>query len=171
MLGPAGSGRDALSAQMPGAEELRIGAADDANPDVLALRAALDAEVARLYADVPGFVASSAHDAPQPTDALLIAYRDGAAVALAGLRPFEQGVAEIKHVYVVPSARRRGIASRLLDELESRARRAGYTALRLDTAARQREAVSLYRARGFEEIAAYNTNVGVDVWMEKRLQL
>lgn len=151
------------------AEEVRILAVDRSHPDVLRLRAALDAEVARLYEDVPGFVVSSPLDAPGPTDALLVAYREQSAVGLAGLRPFEPGVAEIKHVYVVPGARRRGIASRLLDALEARARDVGCQTLRLDTGARQHEAVNLYRARGFTEIPAYNTNVGVDVWMEKRL--
>jgi ribosomal protein S18 acetylase RimI-like enzyme len=139
------------------------------HPDVPALRRSLDAEVAGRYADQPGFAASAPADAPGAQDALLVAYLAGAPVALAGLRALDSQISEIKHVYVAPGARRRGIASRLLDELEELARERGYLALRLDTGARQHEAVALYRARGFDEIAAYNSNVGVDVWMEKRL--
>jgi ribosomal protein S18 acetylase RimI-like enzyme len=148
---------------------LDIRTASELDPDVLELRAALDAEVLERYSDVEGFVASGPHDAPQSGDALLVAYEGGRAVALGGLRSLGATIGEIKHVYVVTGARRRGIASRLLDELEARARKRGYRKLRLDTGARQHEAVELYRSRGFEEISPYNSNVGVDVWMEKRL--
>jgi GNAT superfamily N-acetyltransferase len=148
---------------------LEISTVSERDPDVLELRAALDAEVLDRYADVEGFVASGPHDAPQAGDTLLVAYEGGSAVALGGLRSLDGEIGEIKHVYVVAEARRRGIASRLLDELEARARERGYVALRLDTGARQHEAVELYRSRGFHEIPAYNSNVGVDVWMEKLL--
>jgi len=154
---------------MRAADEVEIRPVSERHPDVLALRAALDAEVARLYADVPSFAATTPLDAPQPQDSMLVAFELDGALGLAGLRPLDSELAEVKHVYVVPAARRRGIASRLLDELETTARERGYVALRLDTGARQREAVTLYRARGYLEIPAYNANVGVDVWMEKRL--
>jgi ribosomal protein S18 acetylase RimI-like enzyme len=150
-------------------DALRIRRLDSGDPDVAALRAALDAEVARLYADVPGFAASNPFDAPGEQDMLLVAFQAGAPAGLAGLRPCGATIAELKHVYVAPRARRRGIASALLDELEATARERGYVALRLDTGARQREALSMYEARGFRRIRAYNTNAGIDVWMEKRL--
>jgi GNAT superfamily N-acetyltransferase len=150
-------------------QELEIRPAGDRDPDVVALRAALDAEVAELYSDVPSFATPAPHDAPQPDDSMLLAVDASSAIGVAGLRVLERDIAELKHLYVVPGARRRGIASRLVGAIEVQAREAGCGRLRLDTGARQREAIALYSARGFREIPAYNASVNVDVWMEKRI--
>ncbi len=66
------------------------------------------------------------------------------------------GVAEIKRMYVVPEARRRGHARRLLKALEDGARALGYERVRLDTGARQPHARALYASAGFTPIPDYN---------------
>jgi GNAT superfamily N-acetyltransferase len=87
-------------------------------------------------------------------------------VAGGGLRPLEDGIAEVKRMYVVPDRRGTGLARRLLGELEALARDAGYARLRLDAAGSLHR---FYRSAGFEEIADYNGNVHAGFWGEKPL--
>jgi ribosomal protein S18 acetylase RimI-like enzyme len=66
-----------------------------------------------------------------------------------------QRPAEIKRMYVVAAARRRGLARRLLAHLEDTARAAGADAIVLETGHRQPDAVSLYRASGYVDIPRF----------------
>ncbi len=72
-------------------------------------------------------------------------------------------------MYVVPDHRGAGVAKRILEELEQRARERGLRAIRLDTNARLTEANAMYREAGYREIPDYNANPRADRWYEKRL--
>ena len=61
-------------------------------------------------------------------------------------------VAEIKRMYVVPAARRRGYARRVLTHVEETARQAGVQALVLETGTGQPEAIAMYASDGYELI-------------------
>lgn len=63
--------------------------------------------------------------------------------------------AEIKRMYVVPAAQRRGHARRMLAHLEQTARAAGYEALVLETGERQPEALALYESSGYVPIDGF----------------
>jgi GNAT superfamily N-acetyltransferase len=58
-------------------------------------------------------------------------------------------LAELKRMWTSPAHRRRGLAGRVLAELEQRAADLGYTGLELTTGARQPEAVALYLRHGW----------------------
>lgn len=111
-----------------------------------------------------------AHELEPPGGVFLLAI-DGAgeAVACGGVRTLAPGLGEVKRMYVVPAARRRGIARRLLSELEAVAASLGHARIRLDTNAVQPEAVALYHACGYREIADYNGNPFATHWFEKEL--
>ena len=72
-------------------------------------------------------------------------------------------------MYVTPAARGLGVGRRLLEELEAAAREMGYHRLRLDTGARQPDALGLFRTAGYEEIEDYNGNPFAAHWLEKDL--
>ena len=72
-------------------------------------------------------------------------------------------------MYVVPDYRGAGVAGRILEELEQRARQHGVRAIRLDTNARLSEANRMYREAGYREIEDYNSNPRADRWYEKSL--
>ena len=57
--------------------------------------------------------------------------------------------AEIKRMYVVPSARGRGLARGLLTGLEVSAREAGADVMVLETGTAQPEAIALYESSGY----------------------
>jgi putative acetyltransferase len=75
-----------------------------------------------------------------------------------GLRRFDEGVAEMKRLYVVPSARGLGVGQALAERIVDEARRLGYARLVLDTLPDMRAAQAMYRAMGFREIPSYRHN-------------
>jgi GNAT superfamily N-acetyltransferase len=62
--------------------------------------------------------------------------------------------AELKRIWTHGAHRRRGLARRVLAELETRARDLGYPRLYLTTGPRQPEAAALYRATGYTPLSA-----------------
>ena len=60
-------------------------------------------------------------------------------------------------MYVVPGARRTGVARAVLREVEAEGRRRGYRELRLETGVKQPEAIALYQSSGFELIPCWDT--------------
>jgi ribosomal protein S18 acetylase RimI-like enzyme len=101
--------------------------------------------------------------------AFFVAYEEGGPVGCGALRRLEDGVGEIRHVWVHPDARRLGLARRLLGALEEEAAARRLAVVRLDTHAALTEARAMYRACGYTEIPAYGDNVYASHWFEKRL--
>lgn len=81
------------------------------------------------------------------------------------------GSAEIKRMFVVPDRRGSGVATAVLDALESAARERGWTTLRLETGTAQPDAQRFYRRAGYREIPLFGSYVGsaLSVCFERRL--
>jgi GNAT superfamily N-acetyltransferase len=148
-------------------------------PEAVRLLADYGAELVargRPYSPVdppPGAAGASwveVHEMEPPGGAFLLLLEGEEPVACGGLRTLAPGLGEVKRMYVVPAARRRGHARRLLGALEEAAREAGLTRLRLDTNAQQPEALELYRACGYAEIPDYNGSRTATHWFEKGLE-
>lgn len=72
-------------------------------------------------------------------------------------------------MFVVESARGRGVARGLLVELERRARELGYRVVRLDTGPRQPRSQRMYERAGYVSIENFNANPMASYFGEKRL--
>ena len=101
--------------------------------------------------------------------AWLVIYDDGQPVACGGLRPIDPATGEIKRMFVTPAARRRGHARRLLDALETIAREAGNTRIRLLTTELLPEAMALYDSAGYAVVSSHIEDGHTDYWLEKPL--
>jgi len=129
-------------------------------------------ELARRFAqgfDVARSRDPDAQDMCRPRGAFLVAISDGLSVGCVGLKGTGGELAEIKRLWVAPSARGLGLARRLMDAAESAARTLGITVLRLDTNSALPEAGQLYRTSGWREIARFNDDPYPDLFFEKRL--
>jgi DNA-binding MarR family transcriptional regulator len=105
-----------------------------------------------------------------PKGLFLVARLHGAPIGCAGAKlPADSTTAEIKRMWVAPSARGLGLARRFLAELESIAAQHGRDTLRLDTNKALTAAISLYRSAGFYEIPAFNDEPYAQFWFEKRI--
>ena len=78
---------------------------------------------------------------------------NGTIVGCGGLYPLENGEAEIRKMYFLPSARGKGYGRRLLGELLREAKVRGYRRVVLETASQLKEAIALYRSAGFQPSA------------------
>ncbi len=89
-----------------------------------------------------------------PHGAFLVAYLDGAPVGCGGWRTWsgDSAVAELKRMYTDPTVRGRGVARRILTEVEESARAAGRTRMILECGDRQPEAITLYKSCGYQPI-------------------
>lgn len=142
-------------------------------PPASVLIAAMEEEIATIYGEadrqMQGFAVGAAQMAP-PHGAFVVLFdADDRALAGGGVKRLADGLGEIKRMYVVPGARGRGVARRLLAELETAARELGFERVRLDTGPDQPHARSLYVSAGYAEIADYNGNPYAAFWGEKRL--
>ncbi len=90
-----------------------------------------------------------------PGGRLFFAEHDGAPAGCVGVRPFSEGVCEMKRLYVEPSKRGLNIGRDLALAGIRAARELGYKRIMIDTLPAMRIAVKLYRELGFTEAPAY----------------
>jgi len=104
-----------------------------------------------------------------PVGLLLVATLHGEPVGCGALKFHNAAPAEIKRMWVTPAARGLGLGRRLLTELEAQAAARGVRTLRLETNRALGEAIGLYRAAGYREVAAFNDEPYAHHWFEKTL--
>ena len=119
-----------------------------------------DEEVARL----PGRYAA-------PEGRLFLAFADEKLAGCIALRKLEEGVCEMKRLFVREDFRGRKIGNALVEKLIDEAHLIGYRKMRLDTyPPKMAKAVRLYESHGFREITPYYHNpYGETLFMELNL--
>ncbi len=133
---------------------------DSKNPDFIAMVALLDADLAERDGEDNEFYAQfNRIDALKHT---IVGYRQGIAVACGAIKPFDNASMEVKRMYVVPAFRGKGIATRILRELEQWAKELDFEKCVLETGKRQPEAIALYRKNGYKVIPNYGQYQGVE---------
>ncbi|MFD3511846.1 GNAT family N-acetyltransferase [Streptomyces sp. NPDC058657] len=129
------------------------------HPDAVKLNDQVQLEYTERYGEQDLTPLDPAMFAP-PHGLYLIAYDDeGFPVATGGWRAqrageenYADGDAELKRMYVAPTARGLGLARRLLGLLEADARAAGRLRMVLETGTEQPEAISLYSSAGYTPV-------------------
>lgn len=140
-------------------------------PEVAVLLESSDAYMASLYP------AESNHmldieSLKRPEVTFLVARVDGEALGCGAVVDSGKGWAEIKRMFVSPAARGKRLGKQLLMKIESIAAGFGATVIRLETGAKQPEALSLYQSAGFVEIGPFGDYQPdpVSIFMEKPLK-
>jgi DNA-binding MarR family transcriptional regulator/predicted GNAT family N-acyltransferase len=112
---------------------------------------------------------SDSADLLPPSGSFVVARLEGEPVGCGGLKTLDAGTGEVKRVWTAASARGIGVAGRIMQWLEQRAREMGFSVVRLDTNKSLTEAQALYRKLGYREIGRYNDNPYASHFFEKLL--
>lgn len=102
---------------------------------------------------------------------VVIAYEDGEAIGCGCFKKFNEDSIEIKRMFVKPDYRGKGVASRILYELESWGYELKYTYATLETGNKQMPAIEMYQSLGYmiiDNFDQYKDN-GISVCMMKSL--
>ncbi|MEX0289312.1 MAG: GNAT family N-acetyltransferase [Flavobacteriaceae bacterium] len=95
----------------------------------------------------------------KPSGQLIIGYDiENKAVGCVAVRALEEGICELKRMYVRKQSRGLGLGKQLLLKSIESARQLGYERMRLDTLAEMHSAINLYKDIGFYEIEPYRFN-------------
>ena len=150
-------------------------AIEEADPRGEAARSCLGeyyAELGRRFEkefDVSRSRDPDAADMVRPRGAFLLAMSDGMPIGCVGLKGAGGELAEIKRLWICPTARGLGVGKRLMRAAETVARELSVEILRLDTNSALPEALKLYRTSGWVEIDRFNEDPYPDRFFEKRL--
>src|SRR5258708_10372952 len=104
-----------------------------------------------------------------PKGLVLVATLRGEPIGCGALKFHGKQPAELKRMWVAPSARGLGIGRRLLTELEELAAKHGARTVRLETNRTLMEAISLYRSAGYREVSPFNDEPYAHHWFAKAL--
>jgi putative acetyltransferase len=143
---------------------------DSDNQDFRLLVQALDTDLAQRDSDEHIFYAQL--NKMGKISFVVVAYDQGKAIGCGAFREHAPEMIEIKRMYVVPSARKKGVASAILQELEKWATELSYKKMVLETGKRQPEAIQLYERNGYRHIPNFGSYVGVEnsVCFEKNVE-
>lgn len=150
--------------------ELKIAQVDARHDDLAFLIGKLDEELLQLY---PGdeIFGIDVEDPAIDEAVFVIAYVEGVPAGCGGIRPIDDESMELKRFYVDPSLRSRGIAKRMLDELEMKAKEMNFGVIKLETGPQQVAALQFYRKNGYHEIDRFGeyADCPSSLCFEKRL--
>ena len=144
-----------------------------ATPDARSCLRAYFSELARRFDsgfDPARSISAGDEELTPPAGLLLVATLHSEPVGCAAVKFHDNAPAEIKRMWVAPAVRGLGLGRRLLTDLEAHAAARQVRTLRLETNRALDEAIGLYRAAGYREVAAFNDEPYADHWFEKSLR-
>lgn len=123
------------------------------NRDFIALVKLLDAELAELDGDEHAFYAqlNKTHNLKQ----VIVAYENDKPIACGAIREYSPRITEVKRMYTLPEWRGKGVATKILADLEKWASELSYQKCILETGKRQPDAITLYKKNGYKVIPSY----------------
>ncbi|MEO6315923.1 MAG: GNAT family N-acetyltransferase [Chitinophagaceae bacterium] len=139
------------------------------NPDFAGLVRLLDADLAEKDGQEHGFY-SQFNKIDHIKDAV-VAYHKNQPVACGAIKAFDSAAMEVKRMYTLPQYRGKGIAGKILAELETWAAELSFKKCLLETGKRQPAAISLYEKKGYKVVANYGQYAGIDnsICFEKKI--
>jgi len=93
---------------------------------------------------------------------VVVAYQNEYPVGCGAIKTFSETAVEVKRMFVHPDYRKKGIAAKILHELENRAKELGFSECVLETGKKQPEAIALYQKVGYQITPNYGQYIGVD---------
>ena len=140
------------------------------NPDFIDLVKLLDKELQKRDGDEHSFYAQ--YNKIDKIKNVVVAYYNDVAVGCGAIKEHTNDTMEVKRMFVKDEYRSKGIATKVLIELENWTKELGFSKCILETGLKQPEAIRLYKKNNYKVIPNYGQYAGVDnsVCMEKVLE-
>jgi DNA-binding MarR family transcriptional regulator/GNAT superfamily N-acetyltransferase len=154
------------------ASTVRVTGQDPRHPAARSCLRAYFSELARRFDggfDASRSISAGDDELTPPAGLLLVATLHGEPAGCGAIKFHDDGRAEIKRMWVAPAVRGLGLGRRLLADLEAHAANRRVRTVRLETNRALAEAIGLYRAAGYREVAAFNDEPYAHHWFEKTL--
>jgi len=128
--------------------------------DFIELVKLLDADLAQRDGEEHSFYAQ--FNTIDKIKYVALAYENEKPLGCGAIKEFGANTMEIKRMYVSPESRKRGIATKILSELENWASELSYAKCILETGKGQPEAIGLYKRNGYTLIPNYGQYAGTE---------
>ena len=129
------------------------------NKDFIDIVKLLDAELAEIDGEEHVFYAQL-----NKTDTIkhvVVAYENEKPISCGAIREHSSTMMEVKRMYTLPGYRGKGLATKVLNELEKWASELSYQKCILETGWRQPDAIRLYEKNGYSRIPNYGKYAGI----------
>ena len=148
---------------------IRLIRTDSDNKDFIALVKLLDAELAELDGDEHVFYAQL--NKTDKIKTVIVAYENDKPISCGAIREYSPAITEVKRMYTLAERRNKGVATKVLLELEKWASELAYRKCILETGWRQPDAIRLYEKNGYNRIPNYGKYAGIEnsVCFEKNI--
>jgi len=130
------------------------------NPDFIALVKLLDADLA--IRDGADHAIYAQFNTLGNIKYAVVGYENNEPAACGAIKEYDSDTMEIKRMYVKSVYRNKGIATKILVELEQWSGELSYSRCILETGKNQPEAIALYKKSGFRVITNYGQYTGVE---------
>ncbi len=129
----------------------------------------LDADLDDRYGDQQDFYGQ--FNALDEIKQVVVAYLGEEPIACGAIKAFDEQSMEVKRMYVQKTARGQGVATQVLEELETWAKALGYPLCVLQLADNQPEALALYEKNGYAQTENFGQYIGDEnsICMRKEL--
>jgi putative acetyltransferase len=152
-------------------QEIKIIRTDSDNRDFIELVKFLDADLAERDGKDHLFYAQ--FNTIDKIKYAVVVYENDQPTGCGAMKEYTSTTVEIKRMYTLPASRGKGIASKILTELEIWTAELSYNRCILETGKRQPEAIGLYKKHGYKLIPNYGQYINVEnsVCFEKELMI
>lgn len=134
---------------------------DSANEEFLKLIELLDKNLSEINGEEQGFFTK--YNVLDEIKNVVLYFDEEKAVACGAFKFYENEICEIKRMFVRKDFRNKGIASKVLMELEKWSKEEGYKKAILETSKKQLSAVALYKKNGFSVMNNYGVYEGIEM--------
>ena len=139
---------------------IQIKRTDSENSDFVKLVKNLDRDLAERDGEDHSFYAQ--FNKIDKIKYAVVAYENEKPIACGAIKEFKPKTMEVKRMFTLPESRGKGIASKVLLELESWAAELSFEKCVLETGKRQPEAIQLYKKRGYHLIQNYGQYAAIE---------
>ncbi|MGO4818633.1 GNAT family N-acetyltransferase [Flavobacterium sp. W22_SRS_FP1] len=139
-------------------DQIRIVKSTSENKDFIALVASLDQSLWESYPELK--VDYWGNNIMEMNPNVVIIYLNDVAVACACFKKYNINTIEIKRMFVSAEFRGKGLAQKMLRELESWAKEVGFSFSILETLYKQNAAIAMYQKLGYVVIENYAPYIG-----------